>query len=160
MHVNTMKRRTFLKGAMASGVVAVAAGAGLLRPTEVLAAAAYPSAAFKTKGVEDTLKSLYGSTAHSASSKITLDAPIQAENAAVVPVTVETSMNAQSIAIMIPNNPATLAASVDLASNATGYFRTRVKMGKTSDIVAVVRVGGTTYSTKKLVKVTVGGCGG
>ncbi len=157
--MNTMKRRTFLKGAMTGGMVAVAAGAGLLRPTEVLAAA-YPSDAFKHKGVEDTLKALFGTGAHSASSHISLEAPIQAENAAVVPIEISTSMKADAIAILIPKNPATLATSVDLASTATGYFRTRVKMGKTSDVVAVVRSGGKLYSTKKLVKVTVGGCGG
>lgn len=157
--MNTMKRRTFLKGAMTGGMVAVAAGAGLLRPTEVLASA-YPSDAFKHKGVEDTLKALFGTGAHSASSHISLEAPIQAENAAVVPIEISTSMNADAIAILVPKNPSTLATSVDLGSTAKGYYRTRIKMGKTSDVVAVVRSGGKLYSTKKLVKVTVGGCGG
>ena len=33
-----MKRRTFLQGTVASGALAVAAGAGLLKPTRALAA--------------------------------------------------------------------------------------------------------------------------
>ena len=36
--MNTIKRRTFLKGALAGSVITVAAGKGLLQPTEVLAA--------------------------------------------------------------------------------------------------------------------------
>jgi sulfur-oxidizing protein SoxY len=157
--VNTMKRRTFLKGAMASSMLAVAAGAGLLRPTEVLASP-YPSSAFKTKGVDETLKTLFGTSSHMASSHIAMDVPIQAENAAVVPIKISTKMKADAIAILVPNNPATLAASVDLGSTGEGFFQTRIKMGKTSDVVAVVRSGGKLYTTKQKVKVTVGGCGG
>jgi sulfur-oxidizing protein SoxY len=33
-------------------------------------------------------------------------------------------------------------------------------MGKTSDVIAVVKAGGKLYSTSKNVKVTIGGCGG
>ncbi|MCB1874458.1 MAG: thiosulfate oxidation carrier protein SoxY, partial [Chromatiales bacterium] len=37
---------------------------------------------------------------------------------------------------------------------------TRIKMGKTGDVVAVVKSGGKLYSARKSVKVTIGGCGG
>jgi len=154
-----MKRRTFLKGAMASSMLAVAAGAGLLRPTEVLASP-YPSSAFKTKGIDETLKTLFGTSAHMASSHISMDVPIQAENAAVVPIKISTKMKADTVAILVPNNPATLAASVDLGPTGEGFFQTRIKMGKTSDVVAVIRSNGKLYTTKQKVKVTVGGCGG
>jgi sulfur-oxidizing protein SoxY len=154
-----MKRRTFLKGAVAGGVVAVAAGAGLLKPTEVLASE-YPAAAFGQEDLGVTLKALFGTADHTASDKITIDAPIQAENSAVVPITAETSLAAESIAILVAKNPGALAASADLSNGASGYFRTRVKMAKTSDIIVVVKSGGKLYSAKKLTKVTVGGCGG
>jgi len=38
--------------------------------------------------------------------------------------------------------------------------QTRVKMGQTSDVYAVVKADGKFYMAKKEVKVTLGGCGG
>jgi sulfur-oxidizing protein SoxY len=155
-----MKRRTFLKGTLASGVIVAAAGAGLLRPTEVLAAA-YPANAFGQDGLDATMKALFGTSEVTKSNKIQfINPPIQAENSAVVPITIETSLAAESIAIMVPKNPGALAASVDLSGGATGYFKTRIKMGKSSDVHAVVKSGGKLYSNDVKIKVTVGGCGG
>ena len=51
-------------------------------------------------------------------------------------------------------------ASTSLGEGALGYVSTRIKMGKTGDVVAVIKAGGKLYSAKKPVKVTVGGCGG
>jgi len=138
--VNTMKRRTFLKGTVASGVIVAAAGAGLLRPTEVLAST-YPKGAFGVKGTDATMKKLFGTSSHTKSSKIKF-------------------INPNSIAILIAKNPGAMGASVDLSGGAKGYFRTKVKMGKTSDVIAVVKSGGKLYSNKIKIKVTVGGCGG
>ena len=36
----------------------------------------------------------------------------------------------------------------------------RLKMAKTTNVIAIVEAGGKLYSTSKEVKVTVGGCGG
>jgi sulfur-oxidizing protein SoxY len=75
--------------------------------------------------------------------------------------TVETSAaNVESISVFISNNPSPLAANFVLGAGASGYAATRVKMGKTSDVVAVVKSGGTLQSATKEVKVTIGGCGG
>lgn len=158
--MKTMKRRTFLKGTVASGVIVAAAGAGLLRPTEVLASS-YPKSAFAVKGIDATLKKLFGTSKHTKSSKIKFINPtIQAENSKVVPVTVSVGMKTDSIAILVAKNPGAMAASVDLSGAAKGYFRTKMKMGKTSDVYAVVKSGGKLYSNKIKIKVTVGGCGG
>ena len=158
--MNTMKRRTFLKGTLASGVIVAAAGAGLLRPTEVLASA-YPAGAFGQKGLDETMKKLFGTSDVTKSNKIKFtNPPIQAENAAVVPITVETSLKADTIAILVTNNPGALAASLDLTSSSVGYFKTRIKMGGTSDVHAIVKSGGKLYSNDVKIKVTVGGCGG
>ncbi|MFV1997570.1 MAG: thiosulfate oxidation carrier protein SoxY [Acidiferrobacterales bacterium] len=155
-----MKRRTFLKGTVASGVIVAAAGAGLLRPTEALASP-YPKSAFGVKGVNATLKKLFGTTSVTKSSKIKFINPtIQAENSQVVPITVSvTGMKTDTIAILVAKNPAALAATVDF-TGAKGYFRTKIKMGKTSNVHAVVKSGGKLYTNKIKIKVTVGGCGG
>jgi sulfur-oxidizing protein SoxY len=153
-----MKRRTFLKGTVASGMLGVAASAGLLAPRMVLAA--WPESAFAAKSIDDALDALLGSTTTAESGDIKIKAPDIAENGAVVPITISTGMAAESISILIAKNPAPLACSYALGSSTQGFVSTRVKMGKTSDLIAVVKSGGKLHSAKKTVKVTIGGCGG
>jgi len=154
-----MKRRTFLKGTLASGVVAVAAGSGLLRPTEALAAA-WPKGAFKSKTVAEAMKSLYGSSSASSSKAIKIKAPIQAENGSVVPISVTTTLpKVQGIGVLVEKNPVPLATAVTM-TGAAGFYSARIKMGKTSPIRVVVKSGGKLHMAKKTIKVTVGGCGG
>lgn len=158
--MNNMKRRTFLKGTLAGSVLAVAAGSGLLRPTEVLAAE-WPKSGFEAKSMDDALNALFGSSATADSSAIEIKAPIQAENGAVVPVAVDASKisGVEGVAILVEKNPSPLAASV-MTPGAAGFLSVRVKMGKTSPVVAVVKAGGKLHTAKKTIKVTVGGCGG
>mgnify|MGYP000150223495 CR=1 FL=1 len=154
-----LNRRLFLKGAFASSVVAIAAGAGLLRPTRVLAAE-WPKDAFAAKSVADVLKSLHGSGQAAASGDVKIKAPIQAENGAVVPISVSTSLpNVQAISIMVEKNATPLVASTEL-TGAGGFFSARMKMAESSDVQVVVKADGKLYSAKQMVKVTVGGCGG
>lgn len=153
-----MKRRTFLKGTLASGMLGVAASAGLLAPRAVLAA--WPKAAFEAKEIDGTLNALYNTSSHAMSGDITIKAPDIAENGAVVPITVSTGMKVDSMAVLIKENPVPLACSYDVGGNTEGFVSCRVKMGKTSDLIAVVRSGGKLHSAKKTIKVTIGGCGG
>lgn len=154
-----MKRRVFLKGSLASGMVAVAVGAGLLNPRQVLAA--WPKDAFEAKNVNDAMSGMFGTDLAPASDAIKLDAPDIAENGAVVPVKVTVEMaNVESITIIAENNQTPLIASFNLAASTQGFISTRIKMGKTSNVIAVVKAGGKVYSARKEVKVTIGGCGG
>ena len=153
-----MKRRTFLKSTVASGILGVAASAGLLTPQTVLAV--WPKSAFDAKSIDDSLNTLYGTTNHTPSGDIKIKAPDIAENGAVVPITVSTNMPAESIAILVEKNPSPLACSYELGASTTGFVSTRVKMGKTSDIIVIIKSGGKLHSTKRMVKVTIGGCGG
>lgn len=154
-----MKRRVFLKGTLASGAVAVAVGAGLLNPRQVLAA--WPKSAFEARSVNDALNGLYGSDLAPASSDIQVDAPDIAENGAVVPVTVKTSLsNVESISIISEKNQTPLVASFNMTPSTEGYISTRIKMGESSNVIAVVKAGGKLHSARKEVKVTIGGCGG
>ena len=154
-----MKRRTFLQGTLASSMVGAAVSAGLLTPRMVLAA--WPEAAFSSKSVDDALNGLYKSVNHSPSGDIKIKAPDIAENGAVVPITVSTSLSkVESISVLVEKNPSPLATNFNLAANTEGFVSTRVKMGKTSDLIAVVKSNGNLFSAKKQVKVTIGGCGG
>jgi len=153
-----MKRRNFLKGTVASGMLGVAASAGLLTPRIILAA--WPESAFSATKMDDALKALHGSASLSESGDINIKAPDIAENGAVVPITVTTSMPAESISIYVKENPSPLACTYQLGDTTEGDVSTRIKMGKTSDVIAVVKSGGKLHSATKVVKVTIGGCGG
>jgi sulfur-oxidizing protein SoxY len=153
----SMKRREFVKNTLISG--AAVATASLL-PQSVLAE--WPEAAFHAEiTVDEALNALLGSSELTESSEIDIKAPDIAENGAVVPVQVSTNIaNVESISIISVNNPAPLIASFNFAANNAGYISTRIKMGKTSDVVAIVKADGKLFSAKKEVKVTIGGCGG
>lgn len=154
-----MKRRVFLKGTLASSAVAVAVGAGLLSPRQVLAA--WPKSAFEAKDVSAALSGLYGNDLAPASSEVEVDAPDIAENGAVVPVTVKTSLkNVESISIIAEKNQTPLVASFNMTPKTEGYISTRIKMGESSNVIAIVKAGGKLHSARKEVKVTIGGCGG
>lgn len=120
----------------------------------------YPEDAFKQKSDADAIKSLYGKTAE-ASDKVKLDAPEIAENGAVVPISVATTLeNVTSIAFLVAENPNALAASYVIPEGTLPSVANRLKMQKTTNVIAVVEAGGKLYSATKEVKVTVGGCGG
>ncbi|MCW8945372.1 MAG: thiosulfate oxidation carrier protein SoxY [Sedimenticola sp.] len=154
-----LNRRILLKGTFATSALGIAIGAGLLTPGQVLAA--WPKEAFTAKDIPSALSAIMGADSAEESGDINIKAPDIAENGAVVPVTVSTSMaGVESIAIMAANNPVPLIANFNLKEGAEGFVSTRIKMGKSGDVVAVVKAGGKLYKAGKEVKVTIGGCGG
>jgi sulfur-oxidizing protein SoxY len=153
-------RRLILQGAATAAFV----GLGIipLGFTAALAAAndKYPEDAFKAKSDADAIKSLYGRTAE-PSDKVKLDAPEIAENGGVVPISVSTSLaDVTSISFLVSENPNALAASYKIPAGTMPSVANRLKMAKTSNVIAIVEAGGKLYSATKEVKVTVGGCGG
>jgi len=157
--VTSMKRRIFLKGSLATGAAGMAISAGLLTPRMVLAA--WPKSAFEAKTVDEAVNGLFGSSTLSGSDKIKIKAPDIAENGAVVPISVTTDIaGAESISVIVEKNASPLAASFILGTGTEGYVSTRIKMGKTSSVIAVVKAGDKLHSAGKEVKVTIGGCGG
>ena len=154
-------RRVILKGA----ATVTLAGFGHIipfSPSSALAAAndKYPEDAFKQKSGDDAIKSLYGKTAE-PSDKVKLDAPEIAENGAVVPISVSTDLpGVTTISILVSENPNALAASYKIPEGTMASVANRLKMAKTSNVIAIVEADGKLYSATKEVKVTVGGCGG
>jgi sulfur-oxidizing protein SoxY len=69
-------------------------------------------------------------------------------------------MKAEEIAILADKNGTPLSCKYILGANTAGYISTRLKMGKTGNVIAVVKSGGKLYKAHKEVKVTIGGCGG
>jgi len=151
-------RRTLLQGLTLACLV----GATAMRSVAAVAAdaAGWPQEAFKQKDEPDAIKALYGKAAE-VSDKVKLDAPEIAENGAVVPIGVSTTLpNVTSISVLVPENPYTLAASYKIPEGTVAAVSNRLKMAKTSNVIAIVESDGKLYSATKEVKVTVGGCGG
>jgi sulfur-oxidizing protein SoxY len=153
-------RRVILKGA--ATVALIGLGNIPLGFASAFAAAndKYPEDAFKAKSDADAVKSLYGKTAE-PSDKVKLDAPEIAENGSVVPISVTTTLaDVTSISFLVSENPNALAASYKIPAGTLPGVANRLKMAKTSNVIAIVEAGGKLYSATKEVKVTVGGCGG
>ena len=153
-------RRLILQGAGAVALVGLGNIPFGLAPAFAAANDKYPEDAFKAKGDADAIKSLYGKIAE-PSDKVKLDAPEIAENGAVVPVSVVTTLeNVTSIAFFVSENPNALAATYKIPAGTMPSVANRLKMQKTSNVIAIVEAGGKLFSATKEVKVTVGGCGG
>lgn len=152
-------RRKLVQTATLTGVTAAAIGSGALFPQRVLGA--YMKSAFEAKDVAGALRDSLGSDQHAPSDAIKLKAPDIAENGAVVPITVSSDLdNVQAISIVAAANAVPLTSTYQLSPDAEAFVSTRIKMAKTSEVLAVVKADGKLYSTTKEVKVTIGGCGG
>ncbi|MBY0254656.1 MAG: thiosulfate oxidation carrier protein SoxY [Methylobacterium organophilum] len=157
---NKMFDRRFVLRAAGLGSVLAAASFGFALRASANADAAYPADAFKLKGETDVVKKLFGQAA-TASDKVKLDAPEIAENGAVVPISVSTDLpDVTSIALLVTENPSALAAMYKFAPGTPPTVASRLKMAKTTPVIAIVEAGGKLYSATREVKVTVGGCGG
>ena len=151
-------RRVVLKGAGASGALAVALAAGLLKPGSAFAA--WNKGAFEAKTTADAMKAL-GVTGAAESKDIQIRAPEIAENGAVVPIDITSTIpGTTSISVFIDKNPFPYTGTFDVSQGALPFVHLRVKIGESSPVRVVVAADGKYFTTAKEVKVTIGGCGG
>ena len=152
------QRRNVLKTGSGAALLSVLAAAGIINPG--MALADWNKAAFDAKSLADTLKAL-GAGAPADSKDVQVTGPDIAENGAVVPVGVSSTLpNVTMVAILIEKNPNPLAASFTLPEGTEANVQTRVKMGQTSNVYALVKSDGKFFMATKEIKVTLGGCGG
>jgi sulfur-oxidizing protein SoxY len=154
------KRRHVIKTGGGVTLLTLLAAAGWLRP-ELAWADDWNKAAFETKSMDDTMKALGGGSP-AASKEITFfSTPDIAENGAVVPIGITSTVpKTESIAILVEKNPNMLAAVFDIPAGTESSLSTRIKMGQTSNVYALVKADGKYYVASKEIKVTLGGCGG
>ena len=154
------QRRDVLKTGGGVSLFALLAAAGWVVPGSA-AAADWNKAAFETNTMDATLKAL-GASAPVPSKDITFfQTPDIAENGAVVPIGVTSAIpKTESIAILIEKNPNMLAAMFELPPGTEPSLSTRVKMGQSSNVYALVKADGKFFVASKEIKVTLGGCGG
>ena len=156
-----MKRRDFFKQL---GVVAAA--------TSVIPVMSFAADAPKPKGpnampYKMAIEAITGGKSVETSSKVKLKVPEIAENGAVVPVTVtvESPMSdsdyVKAIHILAAKNGNTRCMDVFLTpANGKAMFATRIKLGETQKVVALVELSNGNFLTAaQSVKVTIGGCG-
>jgi sulfur-oxidizing protein SoxY len=155
-----LSRRVILRGVASVALVGLGGIAFGAAPALAAANDKYPEDAFKQKSADDAIKLLYGKNAEK-SDKVKLDAPEIAENGAVVPIAVSSTLaDVTAIAILVAENPNALIAAYKIPAGTMPSVANRIKMAKTSNVIVVVEAGGKLYSATKEVKVTVGGCGG
>jgi len=149
-----MKRRAFLKNTL---LASAATATALVAPS---ALAKWTKETFEAEGF-DAVMAAIGADKAETSDKITIKAPEIAENGMVVPITISTDIaGVTAIHLLIKENPSPLTASFTLSEKAIPSVKSRIKMGKSSDVIAVVKAGDKTYMNTVAVKVTKGGCGG
>jgi sulfur-oxidizing protein SoxY len=141
-----------------ASVAAALAGLGLLPQA---AQAAWSQAAFDAKTMGDLMKAL-GTSGPAESKDVTITGPDIAENGAVVPVGASTTLaGAKRILLLVEKNPSMLAALFEVTDAVEPNISTRVKMGQSSNVIAVViTADNKVLFAQKEIKVTLGGCGG
>ncbi len=152
------QRRNVLKSGSGAALLTVLAAAGIITPG--MALADWNKAAFDAKSMADTLKAI-GAGTPADSKDVQVTGPDIAENGAVVPVGVSSTLpNITMVAILIEKNPNALSAVFNLPEGTEANVQTRVKMGQTSNVYALVKSDGKFFMATKEIKVTLGGCGG
>jgi sulfur-oxidizing protein SoxY len=147
-------RRNALK---TTGAFATLVSLGIV--TQSQAHAAMDRAGFDIKSMADAVKALGGTAANS--DQVTVVAPDIAENGAVVPVGATSKIpNTTEIYLIVEKNPTPMAAGFKIPAGTAADVQTRLKMGQSSNVFAVVKADGKLFSAFKETKVTLGGCGG
>jgi len=165
MKDNKITRRQFLL------MTGIAAGALLGSPAieRFMADSSVAEAAKKPKieNINDVLKKFFGDRKIEYS-HVKLKTPIIAENGAVVPITIKSDLPMEKdnyvkkIYIFVDKNYHPFTASAELTpANGKAALSLRIKMRKTSNVRVILETNkGKLYGAQKLVKVTIGGCGG
>ncbi len=149
-----LSRRQF---AMVGAGAAVAVAVGLPASSALAA----------TPETDERIKAFTGG-AEPKTGRVSLTTPEIAENGNTVPISVEVESpmtkddHVKSVMLLADGNPLPGVATfhfTHMSGEATAT--TRIRLAKTQNVVAIAKMSnGDIYMDKKLVKVTIGGCGG
>ena len=155
-----MKRREFVQSTTGAAALGLTVGAGLF-PAAASAQTAWNKAAFEAKNLADVVKALGGAAAATESKEVTLSAPEIAENGNVVRLGAQSAIAGTTwLGLVVEKNPAALTAGFDVIDGTEPNMSTNVKMGQSTNVYALAKVGDKFLYAMKEVKVTLGGCGG
>ena len=152
----TITRRKFF-----SQLVKSTAFLALAASVPKIAWAKWNEKAFRATDLSVAIKEKYGDLEIINSEAVNLKAPTIAENGAVVPIKIKTSLKeVKSISLFVKDNPSPLISTLNFGKGAIPEAQIRIRMAKTSDVIVLVESEGKLFRTKQEVKVTIGGCGG
>ncbi len=119
------------------------------------------SEAWRATSVEDAIFQLYGAQQTRGDNRVLISAPKLASNGGMIPLQVETSIKAKSIAILQDVNPSSLVTVFSIFPGSIPKYALRLKMISSGNIVVVVEgLDGVLYSNSYHVEVALGGCEG
>ncbi len=154
-----MKRRSFIKTAIVASATGAVVTSGLIKPKTVMAAS-HEKDFTKAKSTEEVME-MMGASDAAESDMIKIKSPEIAENGAVVPVGITSEIEGTTeIVAVVSNNPIPYAARYTVGAKGKAAVKSRFKMAKTTDVVAIVKADDKYYMAKSNIKVTKGGCGG
>ncbi len=154
--MNMTTRRSFM-GALGAGAgwMLLAGGALLSR-----VARAVDRSAFDVDTLDEVVAKM-GGKGYTESADIDFSAPEIADNGATVPVEVNSRLpGTRTIAIVVDKNPHPLSCAFNFGAGALPFVNTRIKVGETSLLTALVHTDQGFFVARRTVKVTLGGCGG
>lgn len=133
---------------------------GPLRAADAVAAEqeAWPAALFKATSLASIASGL--GLRLQASGAVQVTGPHIAEIGAAVPVGVACSVpGVDMLGLAVPRNPVALVGLFELEPDALAQVDTRIKMAQSSHVYGLARSGGKLLYARRMIKVTVGGCG-
>ena len=155
-------RRAFLKASVALSAYSFATATGLIASADTQAD--WLGNFFAPATLDETVKktlNIEGASKINSTDKIQLKLPSIAENGAVVPISITSSLEwVEQLYIFVEKNPVPLAAIFNLSPEVDAFASTRLKIAQTCDVIVVAKAAGQLYKTQQTVKVTIGGCGG
>jgi sulfur-oxidizing protein SoxY len=152
-------RRAFLKASAILSAYSLATATGLIAPST--SQADWLANFFAPATLDEAIENTFNGAKIKTTDKIELKLPSIAENGAVVPITVTSTLEqVEQIFILVAKNPVPLAALFDLSPDVEAFVSARLKIAETCDVIVVAKAAGQFYKTQQTVKVTLGGCGG
>lgn len=117
--------------------------------------------AWTAKTVQDAIKALYGDIKPVESADVKVLTPDVGSNGGQIPVSVKTTIDAKSIAVLQDANPESLVAVFAQNENTIPNYGMKIKMKKSGTVTVIVEgKDGKFYSAKKTLEVALGGCEG
>ena len=136
--------------------------AGLLAATGLFPqfARAYSVQAFNAKTIQDALTAL-GAGTLTESADVLLSGPDIAENGAVVPFAISTTLTGvKRLLLLVEKNPVSLVALFNVSAAIEPAFSIRAKLAQSTGVYAVaVMDDGRALYARRDVRVTLGSCG-
>jgi len=119
-------------------------------------------AAFKLTKFDAVIKQITGGATAGKTDKIKIIIPEIAEIGSQVGVRVRATgfKNVESITLLAEKNANPMLASFKIAAGTDPFIKSRVKLRQSTNVVALIKADGKYYTASKLVKITIGGCGG